>query len=48
MINILQLKNFNTLIAENLIARSAQPNLASKNDFANFVKKKRRYILIIN
>ena len=39
-------QEFNTLIAENLIARLAQPNLASKNDFANFVKK--RYILIIN
>ena len=37
---------FSKLTAENFAARSAQANLASKNDIANFVKK--RLNLMIN
>ena len=36
---------FNKLIAENVGARLAQANLASKSDIANFVKKQ---ILMMN
>ena len=36
---------FNNITAQTFASRSAQANLASKNDIANFVKK---YILIIN
>ena len=43
MLNILLLKN---LISENSALILAQTNLASKNDAANFVKKKQ--ILMIN
>ena len=43
MLNILLLKN---LISENFALILAQANLASKNDAANFVKKKQ--ILMIN
>ena len=32
-------QEFNKLTAEDFTARLAQPNLASKNDIANFVKK---------
>ena len=33
-------QEFNQLTSENFTARLAQPNLSSKNDIANFVKKK--------
>ena len=41
MINTLLLKNFNKLTEDNFTARLAQPNLASKSDIVNFIKKDR-------